>query len=517
MSAAITMPLPARRVAVYCRVSSDRQNEENQVPDIERWLAAHHQEADVRWFRERASATKQKGRPIFEQVLAEAKAGRVDTLIVWRLDRFGRSLGRNVQDFLALDSAGVRVESVTESWLNVEGPIRALLVSIFSWVAEQEIATLKQRTVAGIKRVTAAGGAVGGVRYGLRTERGADGVPRKVLDEAAVPTLHAMAALFAAGDSLRGAALKLNARPEAEQHGGPFGHAHLRRILTDRDLRALGAWPADVVAAVDARLGELPRAEPRGAWAPAHLAASFVRCAVCGGSVTVKNERYVCARRAAKGPSACRGIGSRLKTEVDRALLDVVGSAVRGPVAERALAIARTMLDEAPDAATERQAVASALERAESDGKAIATAIRKRGPLDLLLDEAEAIDERTKALRDRLARLDAAPPSLDRRRRLAAVERLLGDLAGVLDRGGIAARPAVEAVLAGSRLSAIPVRVDGEHRWELTGSLSGGYLLGMTGGLPSLPTGGSSGNGGPEGSVTDPALPEVRIELRSVA
>lgn len=504
MSAAITMPLPARRVAIYCRVSSQQQSEENQVPDIERWIAAHHQAADVRWHRERASATKKKGRPIFEQLLAEAKAGRIDTLVVWRLDRFGRSLGRNVKDFLDLDEAGVRVESVTESWLNVDGPIRGLLVSIFSWVAEQEIATLRQRTVAGMKRVSAAGGAVGSIRYGLRIERGADGVPRKVLNEAALPTLHTMASLFVTGSSLRGTGLKLNARPEAERHDGTFDHAQVRRILIDRDLRALGAWPGDVVAAVDARLAELPRAEPRGAWAPVHLASSFVCCVICGGSVTVKNNRYVCSKRASKGPTGCKGIGGRLKPEVDRALLDVVRSAIKGPVAAQALAIARQMLDEAPDAATERQAVAAALEQAEGEGKALAKAIAKGGQLDLLMDEAKAIDERTKALRQRLARIDAAPPSLDHRRRMSEVERRLGDLASILDHGDISARPAVEAVLASSRLTATPVRVDGERRWVLTGSLSGGYLLGMTGELPGGPTGTGSGNGGSEGSVRAP-------------
>jgi DNA invertase Pin-like site-specific DNA recombinase len=506
-------PLPPQAVGAYLRVSTGEQHTENQQPDVERWLAARHPGAEIHWYREKASATKDK-RPIFRQMLADAGAGRINVLVVWKIDRFGRSLGRNVHDFLELEKSGVRVESVTESWLtDTTGPIRSLLLAIFSWVAEQEVATLKERVGAAFQRIDAAGGTRGTVRFGLRIERGEDGIPRAALDPAALPSLTLMAQLFLASQgSLRGTALTLNARPAAQRLGGTFDHKRVRFTLLDERLRALGAWSPQVIAEIDAKLAALPKARPRGAATPVHLASPFIACASCGGSLTVKNRtasscgaRYMCGKCATGGRGACVGIGTRPEPDVDRALITITRSAITGKVAERALAIARKMLDEAPDAATEREAVAAALEQAESEGKALAVAIRKRGPLEALLDESQANDERKRALRTRLARLDAAPPSLDKRRRLAEIERRLAELGKALDEGGMAARPAVEAVLQGARLTATPVLVAGEKRWSLSGCIPGGYLLGATGEGSTGPIGGvpdggvGPGNAGVEG------------------
>jgi DNA invertase Pin-like site-specific DNA recombinase len=84
-------------------------------------------------------------------MMAEAKRGRFDVLIVWSLDRFGRSLAGNVADVLAFDRAGVQLVSVREPWLDTGG--RDLLLAIFSWVAEQERRRLGERTKAGLARV----------------------------------------------------------------------------------------------------------------------------------------------------------------------------------------------------------------------------------------------------------------------------------------------------------------------------------------------------------------------------
>jgi DNA invertase Pin-like site-specific DNA recombinase len=56
----------------------------------------------------------------------------------------------NLADVLELDRIGVTVVSVRESWLDTGGPVRSLLIAIFSWVAEQERARLIERTKAGL-------------------------------------------------------------------------------------------------------------------------------------------------------------------------------------------------------------------------------------------------------------------------------------------------------------------------------------------------------------------------------
>jgi DNA invertase Pin-like site-specific DNA recombinase len=138
------------RAALYLRVSTDEQTAANQRPDVER-LTASRGLAIVETYEETASAAKK--RPVFERMMADAKARRFDVLVVWALDRFGRSMAGNVADALALDKAGVKLISVREPWLDTGGPVRDLLLAIFSWVAQEERNRLIERTKAGLARV----------------------------------------------------------------------------------------------------------------------------------------------------------------------------------------------------------------------------------------------------------------------------------------------------------------------------------------------------------------------------
>lgn len=138
------------RAALYVRVSTNAQAPENQKPELER-LARTRKLAVVATFEEAASAAKR--RPVFDRMMEDARRGTFDVLAVWSLDRFGRSMAGNVADVLALDRAGVQLVSVREPWLDTGGPVRDLLLAIFSWVAEQERRRLGERTKAGLARV----------------------------------------------------------------------------------------------------------------------------------------------------------------------------------------------------------------------------------------------------------------------------------------------------------------------------------------------------------------------------
>ena len=492
---------PRLVIAVYLRVSGSDQHEENQLPDVERLLTARYPGAEIVWYREKKSATKDKSRPVFDRMLSDARAGRFTALVVWKLDRFGRTMHGNIRDLLALDAAGVGVVSASDPWLDTRGPVRELLIAIFSWVAAQEIATLKQRTKAGLDRIRAAGGVTHQQVYGLKIVCGEDDVPRAALDEAATPVLAKLAAMFCAGMSLRGVGVRLN----AERAGGrtSWDQHRVKAILTDPRLRQAGAWSPELIASFDERLATLDTCAPAGAAKPAHLASSFVGCGVCGGGLTVKKSHgrgyYLCAKCQKGGTAACAGIGSRAKIEVDRALAGIVRDAISGDIMRRALEVARGMLEATPDFASEGQAVAAALTEAEVEGKRLAKMAAKLDDddADELADEIKANADKKRQLRarlERLERLGADPNELDRRRKLATIERRLAELAKALDEGGLAARPACEAVLQGARLTALPVVIDGVRRWQLSGWISEGYLMELAGGS----------NGGASGSARAP-------------
>jgi DNA invertase Pin-like site-specific DNA recombinase len=154
------------RAAIYVRVSKTdgSQSTDNQRPEVEQLAKARGFEV-VHVYDEQQSAVKH--RPKYEAMLKDAKRGRFQVLIVWALDRFGRSMVGNLQDVLELDRLGVTVISVRETWLDTGGPVRNLLIAVFSWCAEQERARLVERTKAGMEQARRRGARIGRPRARL--------------------------------------------------------------------------------------------------------------------------------------------------------------------------------------------------------------------------------------------------------------------------------------------------------------------------------------------------------------
>lgn len=143
------------RAALYLRVSgAPGQTVDNQLPELEA-LVSRRGMTIITVYEEAQSAAKV--RPVFKAMLEDAMRGRFDVVCVWALDRFGRSMAGNIRDVLALERAGVELVSVREPWLDTGGPVRDLLLAIFSWIAEQERARLIERTQAGLARARARG------------------------------------------------------------------------------------------------------------------------------------------------------------------------------------------------------------------------------------------------------------------------------------------------------------------------------------------------------------------------
>lgn len=123
------------RAAIYLRVSKGERHTENRRPDIERVVVMRGLEL-VAEYEEKASVAKV--RLVFDRMVRDAHQGAFDVLVVWALDRFGRSTVGNLQAVLDLDRCGVQVVSVREPWFDTGSAVRPLLIAIFGWVAEQE-------------------------------------------------------------------------------------------------------------------------------------------------------------------------------------------------------------------------------------------------------------------------------------------------------------------------------------------------------------------------------------------
>ncbi len=149
--------LTVRKAGLYVRVSTDRQTADNQLAEVTQLAVARGYESVV--YEEVESAAKV--RPVLDRMLADVRAGRVQAVAVWALDRLHRSMTGAINTVLELDRLGVPVLSVREGWLEMNGPVRPLLVAIFGWVAEQERTRLIERTKAGVERARRQGKRLG--------------------------------------------------------------------------------------------------------------------------------------------------------------------------------------------------------------------------------------------------------------------------------------------------------------------------------------------------------------------
>jgi DNA invertase Pin-like site-specific DNA recombinase len=104
-------------------------------------------------YQETASGAK-ADRPVLEEVLGYLRPG--DTLVVWRLDRLGRSLKHLIEVVAALAERGVGFKSLTEQ-IDTTTPGGKLIFHVFGALAEFERDLIRERTHAGLAAARARG------------------------------------------------------------------------------------------------------------------------------------------------------------------------------------------------------------------------------------------------------------------------------------------------------------------------------------------------------------------------
>jgi DNA invertase Pin-like site-specific DNA recombinase len=94
------------------------------------------------------------GRPGLQAARSHLREG--DTLVVWRLDRLGRSLKHLIETVTALKEQGVSFKSLTEN-IDTSTATGTLVFQIFGALAEFERNLIKERTMAGLESARARG------------------------------------------------------------------------------------------------------------------------------------------------------------------------------------------------------------------------------------------------------------------------------------------------------------------------------------------------------------------------
>jgi DNA invertase Pin-like site-specific DNA recombinase len=147
------------RVATYQRVSTIEQTTANQAAALKGWLTSRPDSVLVHAYKDTESGAK-TSRPAFDRLLRHAKSGMFDVLVVWRLDRLGRSTEHLLRTVRELEEAGVTLVSVRDSIDTSTASGRAFL-GMLAVFAQFERDVLVERTKAGMARAKAAGVHVG--------------------------------------------------------------------------------------------------------------------------------------------------------------------------------------------------------------------------------------------------------------------------------------------------------------------------------------------------------------------
>ena len=192
------------RVALYARVSTlNGQHPEMQLAEL-RQFAAHRGWQIVSEYVDEGVSGSKESRPALNRLMSDAHQRKFDVVLVWKIDRFGRSLKHLVNTLADLDSYAVTFASLKDN-LDLSTASGRLMFQIIGAMAEFELALTQERVKAGLQNA---------IRNGKKLGR-----PSRIVD------LDSMARMKAEGHGLRTIADKL---------GIGYGTVRMRLAASER-------------------------------------------------------------------------------------------------------------------------------------------------------------------------------------------------------------------------------------------------------------------------------------------
>ena len=298
------------RVALSMRVSSDEQKEKESIATqdgfLEEYCKLYGLEVAGVYKDEAISGTvPMHERPGGGRLLEDAKAGKFDTVLVYKLDRIGRTLLVVLDAHDRLQEAGVALRSATEP-IDTSTAAGRLIFQMLASFAEFERATITERSRDGLQRAFKNGVQLGRIPYGYDIFE--DGAFVVVEEEARV--VRRVIASIAAGATLYSEAKRLNDEGEPSpgykyrgrprKHGPGWNHNSIRTLVRQSAYSGThivnahkGPIERPVPAIVEPALHQqaLARLEENRRYSGGkpgrkYLLRGLVRCATCGTACT---------------------------------------------------------------------------------------------------------------------------------------------------------------------------------------------------------------------------------------
>jgi DNA invertase Pin-like site-specific DNA recombinase len=152
---------PIRHVALYARVSTlhGQQDPEMQLSELREYVSRRGLTIFQEYVDQGVSGSKES-RPALNQLMLDARRCRFDAVLVWKIDRFGRSLKHLVNSLADLSAYGIAFISLRDN-LDLSTPSGRLMFQIIGAMAEFERALIQERVRAGLRNAKTKGKRIG--------------------------------------------------------------------------------------------------------------------------------------------------------------------------------------------------------------------------------------------------------------------------------------------------------------------------------------------------------------------
>ena len=158
-----------KKIAVYVRVSTGKQDADNQIKDLRAYADSKGYEI-YGLYEDTASGSSTK-RPQFNQMFEDAHKAKFNLVLFWALDRFSRrGTLYTLTKLKELEGLGIGWHSYREPYFSSLGQFKDVVLSIMATLAKIERQRISERTKAGLAMAKARGAPIG--------KRGKDKKPR---------------------------------------------------------------------------------------------------------------------------------------------------------------------------------------------------------------------------------------------------------------------------------------------------------------------------------------------------
>ncbi|MGA7460319.1 MAG: recombinase family protein [Candidatus Korobacteraceae bacterium] len=194
------LPLTIARVALYARVSTfNGQDPEMQLSELKEYASRRGWTITGEYVDKGVSGSKES-RPELNQLMTDAHRRKFDAVLVWKIDRFGRSLKHLVNALADLCAYGISFVSFRDN-LDLSTPSGRLMFQIIGAMAEFERSLIQERVKAGLRNARAKGKRLGRPKRDVDTVRvlamRSAGAPWRTISRelgVGVATIHRLAA-----------------------------------------------------------------------------------------------------------------------------------------------------------------------------------------------------------------------------------------------------------------------------------------------------------------------------------